>query len=429
MRGSCVSARSAVDPDLDSWISHTRRYYGLSPGDTLTRRRPRRISADMPKRKPSPPAPAKTPAERLRQYFKTHRIGRRYGALVLHLLLGWGAGKVAAVVPKVSAKRIRAWIGALDSTGKLDDSKRSRKSVVSEADLEKVKQKLSEPSGKRRPYSSLKKSLPRAVREGAAAHHRTTYARALKRGGWIYQPNQKTPALTEAKKRGRVEFCAPLLRRPDKRNTIAFSDSKIFCGELSSKSSLGKSWAPKGQPRQLPLKQKAAYQAHVYAAITKYGGTKLVFVSGTRGPKGGPRGRPKKPAAAAPAAAAPAAAVTDDPPEDGAEEVAGKLVSATEYRNDVLPRLLPECKTLFQSNGISTWRWQQDGARPHTVASTTLGKKNRELIEKYATLVEPWPASSPDLSPIEKCWAIAEEELNSMDWSDFNGFKRAVEAA
>ena len=46
--------------------------------------------------------------------------------------------------------------------------------------------------------------------------------------------------------------------------------------------------------------------------------------------------------------------------------------------------------------------FQQDGARCHTASST-----KQWFFRKNVTLLEGWPANSPDLSPIEQMWAIA----------------------
>ena len=64
---------------------------------------------------------------------------------------------------------------------------------------------------------------------------------------------------------------------------------------------------------------------------------------------------------------------------------------------------------LLASNGIVEFMtqsgegsiFQQDGARCHTAASS-----RRWFADQNVTLLEGWPANSPDLSPIEQIWAI-----------------------
>ena len=65
---------------------------------------------------------------------------------------------------------------------------------------------------------------------------------------------------------------------------------------------------------------------------------------------------------------------------------------------------------LLENNNIvqflqQSWNdvvFQQDGARCHTASST-----RQWFADNNATLLEDWPANSPDLSPIEQIWAIA----------------------
>ena len=84
----------------------------------------------------------------------------------------------------------------------------------------------------------------------------------------------------------------------------------------------------------------------------------------------------------------------------------------------------------MMDKGISIWRWQQDGAGAHSVAFTDICKPTRALIEAMATLVEPWPSHSPDLSPIEKAWAAVEQHLwATMTWHDLATFKLALHAS
>ena len=70
---------------------------------------------------------------------------------------------------------------------------------------------------------------------------------------------------------------------------------------------------------------------------------------------------------------------------------------------------------------------------PHTTARhTTEGAANRALIEAHAVLHEPWPARSPDLSPIEKAWARCKQYLWSAEhisWHNIVTFKAAVRQA
>lgn len=61
----------------------------------------------------------------------------------------------------------------------------------------------------------------------------------------------------------------------------------------------------------------------------------------------------------------------------------------------------------------------------HTCAPhTSRGAATRALIEQHARLLEPWPARSPDLSPIEKAWARCKQHLwtaEHLQWHNLQG--------
>ena len=92
--------------------------------------------------------------------------------------------------------------------------------------------------------------------------------------------------------------------------------------------------------------------------------------------------------------------------------------------------LLQAGDAIFSANSITGWTFQQDGARAHTTGDTAAGRPTRAMIEAHATLLEPWPAHSPDMSPIEKAWAVCEAYLWAEEsWHDLISFKAAVRRA
>ncbi len=62
--------------------------------------------------------------------------------------------------------------------------------------------------------------------------------------------------------------------------------------------------------------------------------------------------------------------------------------------------------------------FQQDGAPAHTSKATKsyLEASNIELLR-------PWPAQSPDLSPIENAWALLQRRMDKLCISTYEDFK------
>ena len=53
--------------------------------------------------------------------------------------------------------------------------------------------------------------------------------------------------------------------------------------------------------------------------------------------------------------------------------------------------------------------FQQDGAPCHTAKLV-----KRWLEEQEIQLICPWPGSSPDLNPIENCWAVMKKKVSAL---------------
>ena len=304
-----------------------------------------------------------------------------------------------------------------------DGTGRQGSTSVNAKDLAALKKLLTSGGPGQLGILSLRKAYPKLIASGATAHSRETYRSALIKSKWKHARIARAPPNSDPM--ARAAFCRTEGRRIAQ-NT-SYSDSKIFPGEVTSSSTLPSAWAKEGSPMRLEVRQKPRYQVHVYAAITRFGASELIYVPGTKGPSGRGKGRPRGSVnrggrAGRGAAPAPAAA---DPP---------KAVTAAVYRAQVLepPQggLLRWAAKSFSDHGVTAWRWQQDGAGAHTTANTAEGNAGRAVIAKYASLVEPWPAHSPYLSPIEKAWAATERYLwAELTWHDLVTFKVAVEAA
>ena len=75
------------------------------------------------------------------------------------------------------------------------------------------------------------------------------------------------------------------------------------------------------------------------------------------------------------------------------------------------------------------WYWQQDGAGPHSIKPTEIGKLTLSKIHEYTNNIVDWPPYSPDLSPIENVWSYAERKLwREYTWHDSASFTTALMA-
>ncbi len=87
--------------------------------------------------------------------------------------------------------------------------------------------------------------------------------------------------------------------------------------------------------------------------------------------------------------------------------------------------LLPEGERIFRSQNVSSWTLQQDNDPSHKKACMIVDAYNREHHTKI-TLLESWPPSSPDLSPIENLWGIVQARLDAKGCKTFAEFQSAV---
>ena len=93
--------------------------------------------------------------------------------------------------------------------------------------------------------------------------------------------------------------------------------------------------------------------------------------------------------------------------------------------------MLGQTKAIFDSKGIASWAFQLDGARCQSISPAGVqGAQTRRLILSVAPkVVDGWPATSPDLSPIKNVFSHVERILwTEYKWDDFEGYKRALRA-
>ena len=345
--------------------------------------------------------------------------GRKWAAIVLaHPKLGGlSSAGVARKLKGVTKCQLSRLESRYRESGGFSPRKRAaRTPKVTKSDIAKLKLALkSEDGGPRGQLAdrSLRRAHTRLSGTGVTAVCRESYRKELLKTDWACQTVQKVLPLTKDDCSARVTF-ARLEYRRIAGNTM-YTDSSVFPGEIASKSKIPKRWAHKSNRPTQAVPSRSGYHVHFYAGITKFGATNLYLAKGTKGAKSKrPVGRPPK------------TTVPADAPSVVQKE--SNAVDSAEYRRilgqDGSTGLLQEGDKLF---GKVAWRFQQDGAGAHTVSGTPKGIPTRALIERHASLVEPWPARSADMSPIEKSWAAVEQDCWANErWSDLESFIAAM---
>lgn len=82
---------------------------------------------------------------------------------------------------------------------------------------------------------------------------------------------------------------------------------------------------------------------------------------------------------------------------------------AIDYQKQVLKKV----KGFASNIGLNNWMLMEDGARVHT-AKLNQQFREKHGIESFPPRPERWPASSPDLNPIEHAWADMKRHLHTL---------------
>ena len=97
-----------------------------------------------------------------------------------------------------------------------------------------------------------------------------------------------------------------------------------------------------------------------------------------------------------------------------------------DYKVVLTSALLPGGQRRLKISDGEGWVLQQDGDRAHGDADQVVAQWNRQHTQKV-TLLESWPANSPDLNPIENLWAYVQARVDARACSTFDSFRKAVE--
>lgn len=273
----------------------------------------------------------------------------------------------------------------------LDSNRSGRKKKLTTELLETVKKIIQKQGGKSPKLAAIELHRQLGVKISPQ-----TVRRRLWLGGWEGKPALKVPKLSQDQMNARVEFSKENARTPF--TQWLFTDSSIFHLKPSKASRTLKYWGPVGE-RHFQEVTRDSRKVHVYAGVSFYGVTPLLYVEGTTGFRG---------------------EFID--PKTGQPQ---RGVSAKSYHGVFKDFFLPEGNKLFRgTRWEGSWIYQQDGASVHTAKST----KDLQAHLMPDRVVMNWPANSPDLSWIENMWAILDQRLRQRgDFKDMAEFKAALE--
>jgi hypothetical protein len=230
--------------------------------------------------------------------------------------------------------------------------------------------------------------------------HEVTVARDLEALGYVARKRKKTPYLKAEQKAVRVAFCKQMLKLSDEElEGIVFSDEKWFD---SNDHGPEWQWVKKGENPEPRGRDGQPERVHIWGCIGK-GVARLIFLP--------PRLK----------------TTTDE-----GQQRNGTGVTAEKYQTLVLDKVVGALQTMegkmtvaaagsdrVASAKATAWLkqhakdvkakkakkevprlFQQDGAKPHTAASTMA-----YLAEKQVRVITNWPPFSPDLNVIEHAWS------------------------
>lgn len=209
----------------------------------------------------------------------------------------------------------------------------------------------------------------------AAAHH----------AGMVFDSGRHVPFLT-AKQRSQCLAFAKTYKRKYMGvpwRDAFYTDSKIFHCQPRVGDTRQGYWDMKGQHLAVEY-SRGGKKVHVYGGVCRFGATPLVFVTGTSGLKS----KYKR----------------ERTTSSGKKGTLQSGVCGKEYVTDILPKLLAECRSIFEGQRNTNWVFVQDKAPVHPGGI-------RYLKEKGQLVVEDWPSKGMDINIIENVWAEVDKKM------------------
>lgn len=202
------------------------------------------------------------------------------------------------------------------------------------------------------------------------------------------------PQLTEKNRADRVAWCRAHLKTDWSK--VMFTDRKKFHFRYPGSKVLGVQWHLRSQSHKCGVFQPNNPSAYnVYGGLTAKGTTRLRPVTGTTKVTtrfSNCRGQP------------------------------ARSITKQEYQAVLSESLLPDGMARLGPD----WTFQQDNDPTHGAIQKALPEFNK-IHSSRIVLLRNWPAHSPDLSPIENCWAYAEWKASAKGCTNFDDYKRTVD--
>ena len=332
--------------------------------------------------------------------------GRRWGMLALHLA-GVPLQDAAGLMGYSTDAPARRALAAFETRGDVSDAHRAGRprAVTKEMGAKLLEYAAEAAFGEGAAYFLLRLQADLGLPQEQVPSH-TTVQRWLKSQNLEWGPFKRSLELSNKATKARLEWALKYIDIDW--SLVLFSDSSMISSGPTSKTALPCTWHTKGKVPRTTTPRDSHFTVHGYACITSKGATPLRFVTGTKKKSVkeiflNKHGQPFK-------------------REDG--KVA-EGVTAEEYL-EVLDWMIPAAKVLMGRRASLTF--MQDNAGPHGKGRVDGPVYNmvREKVEGFGADLLEWPPYSPDMNPIEQCWAVlkmkvwqAEAKARSSTMEDF----------